>query len=129
MSDGLRVATPSITVGIGTRSYNASYSYAALQPAGVRFVPAWRIPLNRVRPGSLTALDTYVPLDPRPDLLHLMNGIVAAGWPTPWMTSFESMLPRLDARHYGGRLERLLVDRLLSSRCRGLLAWSNQAVA
>lgn len=118
-----------LTVGIGTRSYNATHSYAGLEPPGVRFVPALRVPLNRMRPGSLTALNTYVPLDPRIDLLHLMNGVVATGWPTPWITSFESMLPRVDERARDTLLERYLVRRLLSDRCRGLLAWSEQAVA
>jgi glycosyltransferase involved in cell wall biosynthesis len=118
-----------LTVGVGVRSYNASYSYAGLQPPGVRFVRAFRAPLNRLNSGSLTALNTYIPLDPRLDILHLMNGVVAAGWPTPWVTSFESMLPRLDGLHYGTRIERRLVDRLLSRQCRALLAWSNQAVA
>lgn len=118
-----------LTVGIGTRSYNATHSYAGLEPPGVRFVRASRVPLNRLQPGSLTALNTYVPIDPRLDLVHLMNGVVAGGWPTPWVTSFESMLPRLDGRHNGTRIERYLVNRLLSDRCRALLAWSNQAVA
>jgi glycosyltransferase involved in cell wall biosynthesis len=125
-----RMGTPrELTVGIGTRSYNATHSYAGLEPPGVRFVPALRLPLNRVRPGSLTALNTYLPLDPRIDLLHLMNGVVAAGWPTPWITSFESMLPRVEAGARGTRFERYLVRRLLSDRCRRLLAWSEQAVA
>lgn len=122
-------APAQLTVGIGTRSYNATHSYAGLVPPGVRFVPALRVPLNRLRRGSLTALNTYVPLDPRVDLLHLMNGVVVGGWPAPWVTSFESMLPRLDERDRGSRLERYLVDRLLSDRCRRLLAWSDQAVA
>ena len=116
-----------ITVGIGVRSYNADHGYAGLAPPGVRFVRALRLPLNRVAPGSLTALNTYAFVDPRPDMLHLMNGIPAAGWPTPWVVSFESMLPRLEARHHGGRLERALVRRLLSPRCRRLLADRGQA--
>jgi glycosyltransferase involved in cell wall biosynthesis len=122
-------ASAPLTVGIGTRSYNTTHSYAGLKPPGVRFVRAFRLPLNRLRPDSLTALNTYVPLDPRVDLLHLMNGVVATGWPTPWVTSFESMLPRLDEAHRGTRTENYLVGRLLSDRCRALIAWSNQAVA
>jgi glycosyltransferase involved in cell wall biosynthesis len=126
MPDNNQTVRP-ITVGIGTRSYNATYSYAGLAPPGVRFVRAMRLPLNRIWPESLTARNTYVPLDPRLDLLHLMNGVVALGWPTPWVTSFESMIPRLDARHEESRLRSALVNRLLSPRCRLLIAWSEHA--
>lgn len=117
-----------LTVGVGLRSYNATYSYAGLDLPGVHFVRAFRVPFNRLAPRSQTALNTYVPLDPRLDLLHLMNGVPAFGWPTPWITSFESMLPRLDGYHNGTWLERRLIRQLLDDRCRRLLAWSQHAV-
>ncbi|HEY8316983.1 MAG TPA: hypothetical protein VIG35_08975, partial [Gaiellaceae bacterium] len=75
---------PLLTVGVGVRSYNASYSYAGLDVPGVRFVRAFRVPFNRIAPASHTALNTVVPLDPRLDLLHLMNGVSTLGLPTPW---------------------------------------------
>lgn len=125
---GMSTSPSELTVGVGLRSYNASYSYAGLDVPGVRFIRAFRVPLNRVFPGSHTALNTYVALDPRVDLLHLMNGVSALGLPTPWIASFESMLPRLDARHHGTWVERRLVDRLLDDRCRRLLAWSQHAI-
>lgn len=117
-----------LTVGIGVRSYNSAYGYAGLDVPGVRFRPALRIPFNRLVPGSLTALDTYVPLDPGLRLVHLMNGVVAAGIPARWLTSFESMLPRLDGKHHGSRLDRWLVGRLLDDRCCRLLAFSDYAL-
>ena len=124
----MRAIPGSLTVGVGVRSYNSAYGYAGLDVPGVRFRPALRIPFNRVAPGSLTALDTYVPLDPGVRLVHVMNGVVATGMPAPWVTSFESMLPRLDGRHHGTRLDRWLVGRLLGSRCRRLLAFSDYAL-
>jgi glycosyltransferase involved in cell wall biosynthesis len=124
---GVASSLPLLTVGVGVRSYNASYSYAGLDVPGVRFVRAFRVPFNRIAPASHTALNTVVPLDPRLDLLHLMNGVSTLGLPTPWVTSFESMLPRLDAGHNGTWVEHRLVDRLLDDRCRRLLAWSRHA--
>lgn len=119
---------PELTIGVGVRSYIASYSYAGLDVRGVRFIRAFRIPWNRVFPGSHTARNTYVPLDPRIDLLHFMNGVSALGSSTPWITTFESMLPRLDARHHGTWVERRLVERLLDERCRRLLVLSEHAI-
>jgi glycosyltransferase involved in cell wall biosynthesis len=125
---GMTPSPRELTIGVGVRSYNATYGYAGLEVPNARFVRAFRAPINRLVPRSHTALNTYVPLDPRIDLLHLMNGVPAFGWPTPWITSFESMLPRLDASHHGTWIDRWLVRKLLDDRCRFLLAWSQHGV-
>ena len=72
----------------------------------------------------MAALSWYRPFWKDVDLIHGLNAIPLTA--KPWLTTFESMLPRAIG-HGGPALDHLLRDRLLAPNCRMLLAMSSYA--
>lgn len=61
--------------------------------------------------------------EPDYDALHTINAVPLLGR-APYIITFEDYLPRVPEDRYMGRLERFLQKRLLSDRCRALVAIS-----
>lgn len=61
------------------------------------------------------------------DLLHTLNAVPVAS-KVPYVVTFESYLPRVPDDRYIAALERWLMRRLLSDRCRRILAFSEFAM-
>jgi glycosyltransferase involved in cell wall biosynthesis len=118
-----------ITLGIDEyrNSFNASAArncYAPVPGTTFRRVP--RMPLDKLPRVGPTFNAAYVPIAPLPcDLIHLWNRINVG--PRPWGVTYESVLPRLFNADPRGRTASALRRRLLSDRCKFIIAASEFA--
>lgn len=117
-------------IGVPQSGYGAARNIPALP--GVQYVRPWdyyRVAANLQRLSgaaqSTEQLFTFSdPHFPRVDLLHFFNTVARTS--TPWITTYESLLPRW----YSSSLEKRSkgIDLVLSDSCRHLIGFSEAAM-